>query len=152
MSRINDELHQTMSCTKTKKGRRLKIERSGKYLISVFITSSLLFLFWCKEFWIITLIILLIVYILGKSKQLCVLFWICVRIISYVIYDTLWELSYIVIHATLWFVEMIIFSRKIFLNLEVLYCFHLSKFREGVICDCNKAMHFSFGLNMLQWL
>ena len=27
-------------------------------------------MFWCKEFWIITLIILLIVDILGKSKHL----------------------------------------------------------------------------------
>ena len=44
-------------------------ERSGKYLISLFLTSSL-FWFWCKEFSIIILIILLIVYILGKSKHL----------------------------------------------------------------------------------
>ena len=42
------------------------MERSGKYLISLFVTSSLFF-FWCKEFWII---ILLIVYILGKLKHL----------------------------------------------------------------------------------
>ena len=53
----------------TKTERRLKIERSGKHLISLYLTSSL-FLFWCKEFWIITLIILPIVYILGKSKHL----------------------------------------------------------------------------------
>ena len=45
------------------------MERSGKYLISLFLTSYL-FSFWCKEFWTITLIILLIVYILGKSKHL----------------------------------------------------------------------------------
>ena len=44
----------------------IKIERSGKYLISLFLTSSL-FWFECKEFWII---ILLIVCILGKSKHL----------------------------------------------------------------------------------
>ena len=37
--------------------------------MSLFLTSSLL-MFWCKEFWIITLIILLIVYISGKSKHL----------------------------------------------------------------------------------
>jgi len=49
--------------------RRLKVEGSGIYLISLFSTSSP-FLFWCKEFWIITLIILVIVYILGKSKHL----------------------------------------------------------------------------------
>ena len=42
------------------------IETSGTYLISLFLTSSL-FLFWCKNNWII---ILLIVYILGKSKHL----------------------------------------------------------------------------------
>ena len=34
---------------KTKAERRLTIERSGKYLISLFLTSSL-FLFWSKEF------------------------------------------------------------------------------------------------------
>ena len=50
----------------TKKERRLTIERSSKNLISQFLTSSLFF-FWYKEFWIITLIIILIVYILGKS-------------------------------------------------------------------------------------
>ena len=49
--------------------KRLKIERSGKYLLSLLLTSSL-FLFWRKEFWIITLIILLIVYVLWKSKHL----------------------------------------------------------------------------------
>ena len=38
------------------------------FRLALFLTSSL-FLFWCKEFWIITLIILLIVYILGKSKH-----------------------------------------------------------------------------------
>jgi len=48
---------------------RLRIERSGIYLISLLLTSSLILL-WCKEFWIITLIILLVVYILGKSKHL----------------------------------------------------------------------------------
>ena len=48
---------------------RLKIERSGNYLISLFLTDSL-FLDWYEEFWIITLIILLIVYILGTSKHL----------------------------------------------------------------------------------
>ena len=42
---------------------------SDIYLISLLLTSSL-FMFWCKEFWIITLIILLIVYILGKLKPL----------------------------------------------------------------------------------
>ena len=51
-----------------------KIKRSGKYLIFLFLTSSL-FLLWCKEFWIITL---LIVYTLGKSKHLIVLT--CARI------------------------------------------------------------------------
>ena len=56
-------------CTKTSTERRLKTERSGKYLISLFLTASL-FLFWYKEYWIITLIFLLIVYILRKSKHL----------------------------------------------------------------------------------
>ena len=45
------------------------MERLGKCLISLFLTSSL-FLFCCKEFLINTLIILLIIYILGKSKHL----------------------------------------------------------------------------------
>ena len=53
----------------SKTERRLKIERSGIYRISLFLTSSQ-FLFWCKFFWIITLIILVIVYILGKLKHL----------------------------------------------------------------------------------
>ena len=54
---------------RVKTERRLRIERSGKYLISLFLASSL-FMFRCKEFWIITLVIILIVYILGKSKHL----------------------------------------------------------------------------------
>ena len=49
---------------RTKTERSLTIEISGKYLTSLLLTSSL-FLFWCKEFWINTLIILLIIYILG---------------------------------------------------------------------------------------
>ena len=61
---IQNSLHKNK-----KKESRLKIERSGIYLISLSLTSSL-FLFWCKEFWFNTLIILLIVYILGKSKHL----------------------------------------------------------------------------------
>ena len=55
MSRIIRVIIQNYSYLK-KTERRLEIERSGKCLISLFLTSSLL-LFWCKEFWIITLII-----------------------------------------------------------------------------------------------
>ena len=58
-----------ISLYQNKNREEVKIERSGKYLNSLFLTCFL-FLFWYKEIWIITLIILLIVYILGKSKQL----------------------------------------------------------------------------------
>ena len=54
----------------------MKKERSGRYLISLCLTSSL-FLFVCKEFWIIILIILLIIYILGKSKHHIVVHFFC---------------------------------------------------------------------------
>ena len=54
-------------CTKTKTERRLKTERSWKYLTSLFLSSSL-FLFWFKEFWIITLTIILIIRII-KTKN-----------------------------------------------------------------------------------
>ena len=66
---INDERRNNLFLFSTETERRLKIETSGIYLISLFLTSYM-FLFWCKEFWIIALIILLIVYILGKSKHL----------------------------------------------------------------------------------
>ena len=71
MSRILIRVLFQILCTKTKTERRFTIERSGSgiYLISLYLTSALC-LFWCKEFWIITLIILLIVYILRKSKHL----------------------------------------------------------------------------------
>ena len=54
-------------CTKTINKRKGGLpEISGKYLISLFLFSSL-FLFWYKEFWIT---ILIINYILGKCKHL----------------------------------------------------------------------------------
>ena len=68
MSRIIRVIIQNSSYQKITE-RRLKIERSGKHLISLFLTSPL-FLFRYKEIWIITLIIQLIVYILAKSKHL----------------------------------------------------------------------------------
>ena len=70
MRRIIRIIIQTM-ITKTTTERRLTIERSGIYLISLLLTSSLFF-FWFEEFGIITLIVLLIVGISGKSKHLIV--------------------------------------------------------------------------------
>ena len=51
------------------KNREEASNREIRYLPDPFLTSSL-FLIWCKEFWVITLIILFIVYILGKAKHL----------------------------------------------------------------------------------
>jgi len=66
---IQNSLHQNINRERTKTST---IERSGIYLISLLVNSSL-FLFWCKEFWINRLIILLIFYILGKSKHLIII-------------------------------------------------------------------------------
>ena len=65
MSRINrviiqNSLHQNIN--------RNKVNNREPFG-SLFLNSSL-FLFWCREFWIITLFILLIVFILRKSKHL----------------------------------------------------------------------------------